>query len=98
MTDLEILSRSLNEIDSIEVPVQYTEKIALPLCNVSNLLKLLYNAIVDNMKKQQEAAAAQAAQEPAEEPETPKPGLRVLTNAVDEVPENPNEEVPDNVE
>ena len=101
MTDLEILSRSLNELANIKVPVEFTEEIALPIYNVSNRLKLLYNAIIANIQKQKEAeeAAAKAAVEtPEEEPETSKPGLRALTNAIDEAPENPNEEVPENVE
>ena len=64
MTDLEIISRSLNDLANIKVPVELTEEIAIPLYNVSNRLKLLYNAIIENVQKQKEAAAnAQVAEE-----------------------------------
>ena len=54
MSDLEILSNVIGRLDSISVPVQYTEQITIPLINANNLLKQLYKAIVDQLKAKEE--------------------------------------------
>ena len=76
MSDLEILERVINTLDNIDVPTRYTEQIAIPVANSSNLLKALYKAVRETAEKKaaEEAEAAQTEpmveQEPAPEEAT----------------------------
>lgn len=63
MSDLEIIRTVINNIDSISVPMSLTEQIAIPLTRSNNLLKQLYNAIIDKVEEEKKAKEAKA-QEP----------------------------------
>ena len=63
MSDLEIIRTVINNIDSISVPMSLTEQIAIPLTRSNNLLKQLYNAIIDKMEEEKKAKEVKA-QEP----------------------------------
>lgn len=51
MSDIELLKQAFETLDNLDIPVKYLERLAIPIANVSNRLKILYNAVVEAMKK-----------------------------------------------
>ena len=81
MSDLEVLSNVIGRLDSISVPVQYTEQITIPLINANNMLKQLYKAIVDQLKKKEE-----------EQPEVTEDDIQIgNVEVVNEIPQDAEE-------
>lgn len=68
MTDLEVLKQVCDTLDNLEIPTKYTEKLAVPILASSNLLKALYQAVLDaaNKKKEEEAAIEESKEESEE--------------------------------
>ena len=56
MTELELLKKDIDTLDSIRVPTALTQEIAVPIVRVSADLKALYNAIMDTMGTQKAEA------------------------------------------
>ena len=54
MTDIEILTSSINTLNKISVPVPYTEQIAIPMYNVTSMLTALLNAIQEKVNEQKQ--------------------------------------------
>lgn len=80
MTDLEVLRKVIKDLEEINVPVNLTQQISVPLLNASNQLKQLHNAICDAIEKQKREA--EKAEETPAEPEEPREEI------VEEEPEN----------
>ena len=55
MSDIDILKMAIENLERISVPVQYTEQIAIPMYNSTEMLKKLYGAIIETIKKNAEA-------------------------------------------
>ena len=55
MSDIEVLKLVIDHLDHIQVPVQYTQQIAIPIDNASNILKQLYDAVIKAAEEKQEA-------------------------------------------
>ena len=64
MTQIELLQKTIRELESICVPVGLTAQIGAPLFNAVGGLKTLCGAVMDAKKKQDEAARAAAREEP----------------------------------
>lgn len=54
MTDIEILTNSINTLNNISVPVPYTEQIAIPMYNVASMLTVLLKAIQEKVNEQKQ--------------------------------------------
>ena len=52
MTDIEILEQSIRTLDNIMVPSIFTKSIAIPIAQVSENLRALYDAIVKRAKEE----------------------------------------------
>jgi len=63
MTDIEILEQSIRTLDNIMVPSIFTKSIAIPIAQVSENLRALYEAIVKKAKENQNGSKPEEAKE-----------------------------------
>ena len=68
MTDIDILARCINALGRINVPIDYTDQIAVPIKNVRMDLITLYEAISEIRKKKEQENESVTAK--VEEPPT----------------------------
>lgn len=70
MSDLEILEKSIRDLSAIKVPAALTEEIAIPIYNSVNMLRNLYNTVVETINKhnKEEMHVAEEEPQPEEEP------------------------------
>ena len=52
MSELELLRKTIGILDNIRVPTALTQEVAVPIVQVSEDLKALYNAILETMERQ----------------------------------------------
>ena len=53
MTELELLRKTIDTLDSIRVPTALTQEIAVPIVRASTDLKALYNAVAAAVEKKE---------------------------------------------
>lgn len=63
MTDIEILEQSIRTLDNIMVPSIFTKSIAIPIAQVSENLRALYDAIVKKAKENQNGSKPEEVKE-----------------------------------
>lgn len=63
MTDIEILEQSIRTLDNIMVPSIFTKSIAIPIAQVSENLRALYEAIVKKAKENQNGSKPEEVKE-----------------------------------
>lgn len=68
MTDLEVLRKVIKDLEEINVPVNLTKQISVPLLNAINYLEQLHNVICNAIEKQKKEAE-KAEETPAESDE-----------------------------
>lgn len=63
MSDIEVLKLVIDQLDRIQVPVQYTQQIAVPLDDANKALKQLFNAVIKAAEEKQEGEKKETTEE-----------------------------------
>ena len=72
MTELEVLEKAITRLVSISVPIMYTEQIAVPIKESTDLLKALYAAVLQNVQKDEHKEESEETAELEDQKEEPE--------------------------